>query len=95
LKRGLQSQTATEHALAEMAPAADVEVIELGPRPSGPRFGTLVHAVLATVPLDTGAEGIKAAAQLQGRIFGATRFYISAPSVSQQKRSSNSTVLKH
>ena len=25
-------------------------------RPSGPRFGTLVHAVLAIVPLDAGEE---------------------------------------
>jgi ATP-dependent exoDNAse (exonuclease V) beta subunit len=41
-------------------------------RPSGARFGTLVHATLATVPLDAGAEAIQLIAQTQSRILGAT-----------------------
>src|SRR5262249_10430951 len=41
-------------------------------RPSGPRFGTLVHAVLATVPLDAARPAIGEAAALQARILGAT-----------------------
>jgi ATP-dependent exoDNAse (exonuclease V) beta subunit len=54
--------------------ADKVEVIEISAsnRPAGPRFGTLVHAVLAAVPLDATPEGIRLSAELQGRIFGAT-----------------------
>ena len=37
-------------------------------RPFGPRFGTLVHATLATVPLDASDRVIRAVAQAQGRI---------------------------
>src|SRR5262249_20944577 len=41
-------------------------------RPSGPRFGTLVHAVLATAPLDSGRDGVAEVARLQARILGAS-----------------------
>ena len=41
-------------------------------RPHGKRFGTLVHAVLSTVALDSNRAGIEKAARVQGRIFGAT-----------------------
>ncbi len=41
-------------------------------RPSGRRFGTLVHAVLAVTPLDATAEQVGEIAVLQGRILGAT-----------------------
>ena len=37
----------------------------------GPRFGTLVHAVLATVALDAGRDAIAEVAALQARILGA------------------------
>jgi ATP-dependent exoDNAse (exonuclease V) beta subunit len=40
-------------------------------RPHGPRFGTLVHAILASVSLDAGRDEIEQHAQLQARIFGA------------------------
>jgi hypothetical protein len=40
-------------------------------RPIGPRFGTLVHAVLATVALDATAEQIAEGVSLQARILGA------------------------
>jgi ATP-dependent exoDNAse (exonuclease V) beta subunit len=42
-------------------------------RPKGPRFGALVHAILATVSLTGDSSDIEAAAFLQGRIFGATK----------------------
>ncbi len=42
------------------------------PRPSGPRFGTLVHAVLATVPLDAEAGAVAEGAARHARILGAT-----------------------
>jgi ATP-dependent helicase/nuclease subunit A len=41
-------------------------------RPKGPRFGALVHSMLATVPFTEGSD-IEATAILQGRIFGATK----------------------
>jgi ATP-dependent exoDNAse (exonuclease V) beta subunit len=37
-------------------------------RPFGPRFGTLVHAVLATAPFDASEEAIASVARAQGRI---------------------------
>jgi ATP-dependent exoDNAse (exonuclease V) beta subunit len=52
-----------------------VEIIELprGPnRPSGIRFGALVHAVLGSVPLDGDAEFVQRLTVLQGRTLGAT-----------------------
>jgi ATP-dependent exoDNAse (exonuclease V) beta subunit len=41
-------------------------------RPSGPRYGTLVHASLAAVPLDAGDELIERLVATHGRIVGAT-----------------------
>ena len=41
-------------------------------RPSGPRYGTLVHAVLATVSLDADRGRVAEVATLQGRVLGAT-----------------------
>ena len=49
----------------------EIEVIDFSrsaERPFGPRFGTLVHATLATVPLDATEAVIKAVAHVQGRI---------------------------
>src|SRR5271157_333416 len=70
----LYVQTASERARGEPKfEAGDVSVVEIavGVRPFGPRFGSLVHAVLATVPLDGDAEQIRASTQLHGRILGA------------------------
>jgi len=60
----------------EVAAAAEpVECIELGTsgsdRPRGTRFGTLVHAVLAHVPLDAGVEDVRAVASRQARMMNA------------------------
>jgi ATP-dependent exoDNAse (exonuclease V) beta subunit len=41
-------------------------------RPSGRRFGALVHAVLASVDLDADAKAIQASAEINGRLVGAT-----------------------
>jgi hypothetical protein len=75
----LQVRTITDFAhtgtwpasLGEMPP---VEVLELprdGTRPKGRRFGTLVHAVLATTPLDPDLETLTALARLEARILAA------------------------
>jgi ATP-dependent helicase/nuclease subunit A len=74
-------QTATEYAAqaaaagvadesAEGVAVEDAAVIEA--RPSGRRFGTLVHAMLAAVPLDAGADEVRALAELQAKLLGAT-----------------------
>ncbi|MFN8178057.1 MAG: UvrD-helicase domain-containing protein [bacterium] len=47
-------------------------------RPSGRRFGTLVHAVLANVPLDADVEGLRVVAELSGRVLGAPEEEVAA-----------------
>jgi ATP-dependent exoDNAse (exonuclease V) beta subunit len=41
-------------------------------RPSGKRFGTLVHALLATLPLDVTPAEVQGLAELHSRMFAAT-----------------------
>ena len=56
--------------LAETA-AAEIDVVQIPgaeKRPRGPRFGSLVHAVLATVPLDASDDIIERTAETHGRI---------------------------
>jgi ATP-dependent helicase/nuclease subunit A len=55
--------------------ASPVTALELPPipgRPIGPRFGTLVHSILATVPLDAAADLVKRIAEADGRMLGAS-----------------------
>jgi ATP-dependent exoDNAse (exonuclease V) beta subunit len=47
-------------------------------RPRGVRFGALVHATLAVVPLDAGPDAVHAVATAQGRLVGATDVEIAA-----------------
>ena len=58
-----------------------VELERAGARPAGKRFGSLVHAVLASVPLDV-PDGrqvpVDEIARLHGRVFGATDDEIAA-----------------
>jgi ATP-dependent exoDNAse (exonuclease V) beta subunit len=52
----------------------DISIVQIpgaAKRPRGARFGTLVHAVLATVPLDATGETIERTAQTQARIIAA------------------------
>jgi ATP-dependent helicase/nuclease subunit A len=86
----LRVVTATEHALAmaatestseskEAAPEVTIESVGIDfTRPHGKRFGTLVHAVLSIVDLNADAKGVQAAADLQGRLLGATPEEITA-----------------
>ncbi len=72
-------QTVTQSAKTAGAEAPDlklppVEIVDLprAPnRPSGRRFGALVHAVLASVPLDGDLSAIQHLATIHGRILGA------------------------
>jgi ATP-dependent exoDNAse (exonuclease V) beta subunit len=54
-----------------------VDAVRTG-RPSGRRFGTLVHAVLAEVDLRAGAEEVARTTALQGRIVGASEDEVAA-----------------
>jgi ATP-dependent exoDNAse (exonuclease V) beta subunit len=77
----LRLRAATEVAAEGSAATHEVEFVELprgGRRPAGPRFGALVHAVLATVALDAGVSEIERSARLQARILGATEEEIEA-----------------
>ncbi|HEV2379130.1 MAG TPA: UvrD-helicase domain-containing protein [Terriglobia bacterium] len=75
-RASLTVETATEWASSttERLPV-QVMILEAGPeidRPAGPRYGALIHSVLARIQLDAGRETVLAAAALEGRILGAT-----------------------
>ena len=87
----LRVLTVTELAtrlVADQVPAPTVgddidepEIVELvgdPDRPSGRRFGALVHAVLAATPLDAAADQVGEFAGLEGRMFGATEAEVTA-----------------
>jgi ATP-dependent exoDNAse (exonuclease V) beta subunit len=71
----LVARTVTEHtreiAVVNGAPVT-IERVEAGrfTRPHGRRFGTLVHAVLAEIPLDAHGPTIERTAVVQGRYLG-------------------------
>jgi ATP-dependent exoDNAse (exonuclease V) beta subunit len=83
-------RTVTQSAKAAGEVATDsklppVEIVELPRavnRPSGSRFGALVHAVLASVPLDGDTGVIQRLASIHGRILGATTEEMDAASES-------------
>jgi ATP-dependent helicase/nuclease subunit A len=55
-------------------PHADVQIVELPrdpERPPGARFGALVHATLAAVPLDANPDHVQQIAALYARVLGA------------------------
>ncbi len=84
----LQVQTVTAYSQAEAArdstaaaAPAGVELVLLPvapERPRGPRFGTLVHAVLGGIPLDAGDEQVRLFVELQARIVGAPAIEVTA-----------------
>jgi ATP-dependent helicase/nuclease subunit A len=61
-------------------PPVQVEVIERGDfeRPSGRRFGALVHALLASIDFNAGADAIQASAAINGRLVRANEEEIKA-----------------
>ncbi len=78
-------RTVREHAVfPDSVDAHPVDVVRLErpkKRPRGPRFGALVHAVLATVPMNATEEGVRSAAEMQGRVLGATAAEVRAAAV--------------
>ncbi|MCI0718053.1 MAG: UvrD-helicase domain-containing protein, partial [Acidobacteria bacterium] len=72
----LRVQTITQHAThkSETTRPAEVKVIKIGSGtrgPGGARYGSLVHAILATVPLNADSATIEKVTALHGRILGA------------------------
>jgi ATP-dependent helicase/nuclease subunit A len=86
---GVRVQTATswaadaasfgiDEAIADSSSVQIVEIAGAAGRPRGPRFGTLVHAVLATVALDARQEAIARTAATQGRMLLASENEVKA-----------------
>jgi ATP-dependent exoDNAse (exonuclease V) beta subunit len=66
------SKTATDDVNLKLPKVKIVEVPREAERPTGIRFGALVHAVLGTVPLDADADVIRRVTELQARTLGST-----------------------
>jgi ATP-dependent exoDNAse (exonuclease V) beta subunit len=70
----LSIQTVTS--MPKIAYEEDIQVVMVErddrERPSGRRFGSLVHAILADIELDAEVEQIGASATINGKMFGAT-----------------------
>jgi ATP-dependent exoDNAse (exonuclease V) beta subunit len=64
---------------AAKGPEVSVESLQIDfSRPHGKRYGTLVHAVLSVVPLDSTTEGVEDVARVQGRVLGAKNDEVAA-----------------
>jgi ATP-dependent helicase/nuclease subunit A len=73
------AKTATDRALdSQLPPVEIVELARAANRPAGPRFGALVHAILASVPLDGDLKVIERLAAIHGRVLGAPAEEIAA-----------------
>jgi ATP-dependent helicase/nuclease subunit A len=84
-RASIQVQTVTAVAGSAVSSGLDLTRVQVdtvqravGERPSGRRFGTLVHAVLATIDLDATADRISVEAEANGRLMDATREEIDA-----------------
>src|SRR5262249_1913998 len=91
-RAGATSSQPTESASTVSAPRQGVSRVGIPRavgRPRGARFGSLVHAILATVPLEppsrdarnSFAEDVEAIALLEGRVLGATPAEVEAAAV--------------
>ena len=77
----IEVRTATEWAAARSdrsAPDVEVVAIDAPPGLGGARYGTLVHAVLASAPLDADDDLLQHVAGTEARIVGATALEVSA-----------------
>jgi ATP-dependent exoDNAse (exonuclease V) beta subunit len=61
-----------------------IEVLSEAKRPAGARFGALVHATLAAVPLNATADQVKAVTSLYARVFGSGRDETDAAAIAVQ-----------
>jgi ATP-dependent exoDNAse (exonuclease V) beta subunit len=85
-KPALVTTTVTKRRKGELPkeiPAVEITVVSARDdrgtdRPRGARFGTLVHEILATLPIDASKDDVEATADLCGRMAAATPAEISA-----------------
>ena len=81
-ERDQKKVTATARASGSEAPVEEaivlMETVRASSRPGGARFGTLVHAVLASVALDADAASVRQLAAFEGRAAGASAQEIDA-----------------
>jgi ATP-dependent helicase/nuclease subunit A len=73
--RIVQSATERARSAVEVPGSGEIELVDArwdGPRPGGARFGTLVHALLATVDLNAGRKDVGAHAEIHARLLGAS-----------------------
>lgn len=94
IKRGSQPtvrvEAASRHSRrqiegAEVSPTEVIYCEREELRPKGARFGSLVHGVLATVPMDSQPGDIEATVTLQGRIYGATKEEIASAQLAAER----------
>ena len=76
------------HVAVERVPGADQA------RPSGARFGALVHAILSVVPLDAPADSIRSSAEISARLLGAPADEIDAAVATVQRTLSHPTLVR-
>ena len=72
------AQKGIDEAIGDLAKIEIVQIPGAEKRPRGARFGTLVHAVLATVPLDAAPDLVERTARTQGRIINAAADEVAA-----------------
>jgi ATP-dependent exoDNAse (exonuclease V) beta subunit len=73
--RTVQSATERARTSADTSGANEITIIDArwdGPRPGGARFGTLVHAILATINLNAERKDVAAHAEIHARLLGAS-----------------------
>jgi ATP-dependent exoDNAse (exonuclease V) beta subunit len=75
------ARTGIDSAIADTAGITVVALPGSAGRPRGPRFGALVHAVLATVPLDAADDVIERTAEAQGRLLLSKRAEVTAAAI--------------
>jgi ATP-dependent exoDNAse (exonuclease V) beta subunit len=80
-RQSLRVQRVTEHAEEGEEMGVEVRVVEVereASRPAGKRFGTLVHGILATIPLRASTAAVRQAAQMHARLLGSPAEEIAA-----------------
>jgi ATP-dependent exoDNAse (exonuclease V) beta subunit len=71
--------TETSESPADFTVEVTIETIaKSAGRPTGPRFGTLVHTILRDAPLDSDRSTLAALAEVDGRLLGATAEEVAA-----------------
>ena len=90
IQPGLFDEPARQEERSRQAPQFEIDVVDLrasglDPAPGGPRFGDLVHALLAAVPFDADRTAIDDMSDVQGRIVSAAQEEVAAASATVER----------